>query len=219
MDQLQTTSLADGAYRSLLEAIISGELSPGQRLRVNDLAEELGTSRIPVRDAIKRLEADGLIETKSNAWTRVTPIRIEETAQAFPIIASLHALATRLGVPALTGEDLDRMLEADERRAAALEAEQVLEAIDADDSFHAVLLAASRNELLAESIERLMPRIRRLDLLHFSRLTERSSGGDHAEIIEACRRRDAAAASDLVEQNFLRLGEEMKVLLEEAGAE
>lgn len=219
MLQVTSKSLADGAYESLMEAIVSGELAPGQRLRIDDLAGVLGTSRVPVRDAIKRLEADGLIETKSNAWTRVTPIRAQEAADAFPIIASLHALATRLGVPALTDDHLERMLEADARRTAALESGQVVEAIEADDSFHGILLEASRNEVLGESIERLMPRIRRLDLLHFSRLSRRNSSGDHAEIIEACRNRDAFAASALVERNFLRLGDEMTALLDEVEAE
>lgn len=219
MRSVASKSLADGAYESLMEAIVSGELAPGQRLRIDALAGDIGTSRIPVRDAIKRLEADGLIETKSNAWTRVTPIRAQEAAEAFPIIASLHALATRLGVPALTEDDFDQMLEADARRASALEAGQVVEAIEADDSFHGVLLKASRNELLGESIARLMPRIRRLDLLHFSHLSQRNSSRDHADIIAACQSRDAGAASALVEQNFLRLGEEMTALLDEAEAQ
>lgn len=212
---IQRQSLAENAYETLLDAIICGDLAPGARLRIEDLAGELETSRVPVREAIKRLEADGLVETKSNAWTRVTPIRADQAGQSFPIIASLHGLATRLAVPALTKADDKLMLSLDAERAAALGAGDVLRAIEADDAFHAVLIDASHNELLRVTLARLMPQIRRLDILHFSRLTETSSSQDHARIIDACRRREPGLAAELVEENFLRLGEQMASLLEE----
>jgi DNA-binding GntR family transcriptional regulator len=213
---LTRVSLAARAYETLLSAIVTGSLAPGERIRDAELAEQLQTSRMPVREALKRLEAEGLVETVPNRETRVAPIRAERAAQAFPVIAALHALGTRLGVPALSTDDDDRMRSLDRDRARALKRGDVIAAIELDDAFHAVLLEAAGNDELIRALERLMPQIRRLDALHFTELTRRDSAADHAEILDACRRRDADAAARLVEANFLRLGAQMATILGDA---
>jgi DNA-binding GntR family transcriptional regulator len=210
---LERTSLARSAYEALLRAIVTGALQPGARIRDKELAAELGVSRVPVREALKRLEDEGLVETVPNLATRVAPVRGERAAQAFPVIAALQGLGTRLGVPALTRADDRKMLTLDRRRAAALERGDIVAAIDADDAFHAVLLDAARNDELKRTLARLMPPIRRLDVLHFQALADRDAGADHEAIIAACARRDAHEAARLVEANFLSLGEQMADLL------
>jgi DNA-binding GntR family transcriptional regulator len=210
---LPRVSLADRAYETLLDAIVTGSLAPGARIRDGELAEQLETSRMPVREALKRLEAEGLVETVPNRETRVAPIRAERAAQAFPVIAALHALGTRLGVPALTAADDDRMRSLDRERARALKRGDVITAIELDDAFHGVLLEAAGNQELTRALERLMPQVRRLDALHFTELTRHDSAADHAEILDACRRRDAHEAARLVEANFLRLGAQMAAIL------
>jgi DNA-binding GntR family transcriptional regulator len=207
--------LAAGAYEVLLQAIVSGELAPGSRIRDGELATQLQISRMPVREALKRLESEGLVETVPNRETRVAPIRAERAAQAFPVIAALQALGTRLGVPALSTADDRRMLSLDRDRARALREGDVIAAIELDDAFHGVLLAAARNDELIRALERLMPQIRRLDVLHFTQLARDGAGRDHAEVLAACRRRDAHSAADLVEANYLQLGEQMAAILEQ----
>jgi DNA-binding GntR family transcriptional regulator len=214
---LPRTSLAAGAYEVLLHAIVTGTLAPGSRIRDGELAAELQISRMPVREALKRLESEGLVETVPNRETRVAPIRAERAAQAFPVIAALQALGTRLGVPALSAADDERMTSLDRDRARALREGDVIAAIELDDAFHGVLLAAARNDELIRALERLMPQIRRLDVLHFSQLAREGAGGDHAEVLAACRRRDAHTAAELVEANYLRLGEQMAAILEQDG--
>jgi DNA-binding GntR family transcriptional regulator len=212
--ELEQTSLAERAYRTLLDAIVTGELEPGRRLRDQDLAAQLGVSRTPVREALRRLEDDGLVESERNAFTRVAPVRPDRIADAFPVVAALQGLATRLGVPALTSKDIARMERHDAERTAALRKGDVLEAIAADDRFHGVLLRAARNKEIERLLERVMPHIRRLDLLHFEALTHRSDADiDHAAILDACRRGDAWDAAQRVEQNFLALGEQMTAVL------
>jgi DNA-binding GntR family transcriptional regulator len=212
---LSTPSLAERAYATLLDAIVRGELPPESRLRDTELAEQLGVSRTPVREALRRLEDEGLVETGRHAYTRVAPVRPDRIADAFPVVASLHGLATRLGVPALSAADLDRMERHDGERSEALRRGDVVAAIAADDRFHGVLLSASRNAEIERLLARVMPHIRRLDLLHFEALTRADdAGGDHAEILDACRRGDAWEAARLVEANFLRLGEQMTALLD-----
>jgi DNA-binding GntR family transcriptional regulator len=213
---LPRVSLAARAYETLLTAIVTGSLAPGERIRDADLAEQLQTSRMPVREALKRLEAEGLVETVPNRETRVAPVRAERAAQAFPVIAALHALGTRLGVPALTGGDDDRMRSLDRERARALKRGDVIAAIELDDAFHGVLLEAAGNDELIRALERLMPQIRRLDALHFTELTRGDAAADHAGILAACARRDADEAARLVEANFLRLGAQMEAILGDA---
>ena len=209
------TSLAAGAYEVLVQAIVSGELAPGARIRDGELAAQLQISRMPVREALKRLELEGLVESIPNRETRVAPIRAERAAQAFPVIAALQALGTRLGVPALSTADDRRMTSLDRDRARALREGDVIAAIELDDAFHGVLLAAAANDELMRALERLMPQIRRLDVLHFTQLAREDASRDHADILAACRRRDAHAAAELVEANYLRLGEQMAAILEQ----
>jgi len=215
LSPLPRTSLASGAYEVLLDAIVQGRLKPGERIRDTDLAQQLQTSRMPVREALKRLEGEGLVEAIPNRETRVAPIRADRAAQAFPVIAALQALGARLGVPALSNADDRRMLTLDRQRARALAAGDVFAAISLDDAFHAVVLDASGNEELVRALDRLMPQIRRLDVLHFSELAQHDSSGDHAEILDACQRRDATEAARLVEANYLRLGEQIAAILDQ----
>jgi DNA-binding GntR family transcriptional regulator len=204
--------LAAGAYEVLVQAIVTGTLAPGARIRDGELAAQLPISRMPVREALKRLESEGLVESVPNRETRVAPIRADRAAQAFPVIAALQALGTRLGVPALSTADDRRMASLDRDRARALREGDVIAAIELDDAFHGVLLAAAGE--LIRALERLMPRIRRLDVLHFTQLAREDASRDHADILAACRRRDAHTAAELVEANYLRLGEQMAAILE-----
>jgi glutamate-1-semialdehyde 2,1-aminomutase len=166
--KIAQASLADTAYAALLEAIVRGDLEPGTRLRDSELAVQLGCSRTPVREALRRLEDEGLVETRRNALTRVAPVRPERIADAFPVVAALHGLATRLAVPALSTDDIDRMERHDAERTGALRRKDVLGAIAADDRLHGVLLEAAHNEEIARLLARVMPHIRRLDIIHFT---------------------------------------------------
>jgi DNA-binding GntR family transcriptional regulator len=214
LETLARQTLAERAYRALLDAIVTGRLEPGRRLRDHELATELGVSRTPVREALRQLQDEGLVEAERNAYTRVAPVRPEKLAEAFPVVAALHALATRLGVPALDAADLQAMETHDAARTAALRRRDVPGAIAADDRFHAVLLNAARNNEIERLLARLMPHVRRLDLLHFEALTHQDDPGrDHAAILDACRRRAAHEAAELVERSFLGLGESIATLL------
>jgi DNA-binding GntR family transcriptional regulator len=207
---LPRRSLAALAYDEILGAIVSGELAPGLRIRDADLAERLGVSRTPVREALRRLVDEGLVETAPDAYTRVAPLATPDAEAAFPVVAALQALGARLGVPRLTDADLGTMERLDAERAAALADRDVPLAIDADDRFHDVVLTAAGNTELKRTLARLMPKIRRLDLLQFGALAERADEPvrDHDEILAACRRRDAATVAQLVERSYLRLGEQ-----------
>ena len=186
--------LRDQAYRILRDAIVSGELAPGAVIRDTELAERVGLSRTPVREALSRLADDGLVETKPHSWTRVTPLLLREVRDAVVVVRAMHELAVRLAVPVMTERHHDRMRAANKRFAAALEKDDVQAAVDADDALHDVPVAVSGNKVLAATIERQLPIIRRLERLRFGSLLGRRSITWHDQLIDACEDGDVETA-------------------------
>jgi DNA-binding GntR family transcriptional regulator len=203
---VERTLLRDEAYVRIRDAIMDGTLEPGERLRDSELTQWLGLSRTPVREALARLTEDGLVESAPQRYTRVTALDRRGTRDAASVVAALHGLAATLAVPSLTAAEIDRMTAAGARFAAALKRQDVSAAIEADDAFHGVLVAASRNLEIPPTLDRLMPRLRRLERARFGSLAGRRSVEQHAAIVQHCAAGDAAAAADASVQNWLTLG-------------
>lgn len=199
-------TLREQVYATLLDAIVSGALPPDSRLRDADLAAELQVSRTPVREALQRLEDEGLVQTAPGSQTRVTPLRESDAREAVPVVAALHALAARHATPLLTGEDAARLRAANGAFAGALAQGMPSAALEADDAFHAVFVARAGNGELRRSLQRLLPRVRRLELARFRALDGRGSVAQHDAIIAAAANGEPRRTGDLVEENWLTLG-------------
>jgi DNA-binding GntR family transcriptional regulator len=200
------TLLRDQAYARLRDAILDGTLEPGEQLKDAELAEWLGLSRTPIREALARLEEYGLVETKPQRFTRVAPLSAREARDAFTVYAALEALAASLGVPRLTRDDLETMRAANRDFADALAAAKVDAAVAADDRFHGVLVQAAANREIARSLERLLPKIRRLERARFGSLAGRRSVEQHERIITHCAAGETERAADAIRENWLTLG-------------
>src|SRR6266516_3784224 len=198
LEKIDRIPLRESVYHLVQRAIVSGELPPGQRVRDLDLAAQLGVSRTPVREALQRLEDEGLVETLPGALTRIMPLDTQVAREAFPVVAVLHALATRLAVETLTEQDFASLRQANESLVAALEA---------DDRFHDVFVRASANSEIQHALDRLMPKVRRLEYAQFSSRAGHTSVLQHQAIISACEQRLAVQAASLTEQNWLTLGQ------------
>ena len=186
--------LRDRAYRMLRDAIVTGELAPGEVIRDAELAERVGLSRTPVREALARLADDGLVETKPHSWTRVTPLSLREVRDAVIVVRAMHELAVRLAVPVMTDRHHDRMRAANKSFDAALERGDVQGALDADDALHDVPVAVLGNRVVAATIERQLPLIRRLEKARFGSLLGRRSIAWHDQLIDACEVGDVESA-------------------------
>jgi len=206
IDALDRDLLRDRAYHALRDAIVDGTLAPGERLRDAELTRWLGLSRTPVREALARLELDGLVETAPQRFTRVTPLDRRAARDAFPLVAALHALAAELAVPRLTASDFADMLDANDRFSGSLRNNKVEQALAADDDFHAVFVRASANAELPRALDRLMPGIRRLERLRFGSLAGRASVRDHDDIVRLATDGEAAETAAKVRENWLTLG-------------
>lgn len=198
--------LRDQVYDSLKKAIVTLELAPGQRIMDKELAAEFGVSRTPVREALKRLEDEGLVESLPGSQTRITNIQLEEAKNAFTVVAVLHRLAALLAVPFFCEEDIKVMEESNFQLQKALDNKDVIGAVAADDQFHHVFLKSSGNQEIERALDRIMSKVRRLEFSKFSSLDARKSIEQHNDIILACRARDVSLASSLVEENWLSLG-------------
>jgi DNA-binding GntR family transcriptional regulator len=191
---MERSLMRDQAYRVLRDAIVSGELAPGSVIRDVELAERVGLSRTPVREALARLADDGLVESKPHSWTRVTPLVDRDVLDALIVVRAMHELAVRLAVPLMTQRHHQRMRAANLRFAEALEAGEIQGAIVADDALHGVPIDVLGNRALAATIERQLPLIRRLERQRFGSLLGRRSVGWHDQLIEACEDGDVETA-------------------------
>jgi DNA-binding GntR family transcriptional regulator len=198
--------LRDQAYVRLRDAILDGTLEPGEQLKDAEIAEWLGLSRTPIREALARLEEYGLVETAPNRYTRVTPLSAADARDAFTVVAALHSLAALLGVPRVAESELATMRKANEDFAAALRSADVDRALAADDRFHGVLVQGSANREIARSLERLTPKVRRLERARFGSLAGRRSVEGHDQIIELCASGRAEEAAQAVREQWLALG-------------
>jgi DNA-binding GntR family transcriptional regulator len=202
-------SLKERAAAEIRSAIVRGDLEPGTSIKDVELAERLGLSRTPVREALATLTDEGLVETKPHAYTRVTALEAEPVRDALVVVQTMHALAAGIAVPAMTDVDVAAMRAANTAFKKALDADDAVAALAADDEFHAVAVRRCGNFAIAATIDRFTPLVRRAEHSRFSSPNARHSVTQHQQIIDACEKGDAPLASTLVDENWGTLKEEL----------
>jgi DNA-binding GntR family transcriptional regulator len=199
-------------YATVRGWIVDGTLEPGEKLRDADLAGAMGVSRMPVREALRRLEDEGFVQTAANRWTRVAPLDFDEACDLYPILWSLESLALSLARGHLVADDLRAMRQANARLERALAAGDAVGALEADYGFHQVFIRRSDNPRLVAMIDDLKVKLRRLDMAYFkgSSVTEQSVA-EHRRIQEALEAGDHEGAAWWVrinwEESFRRVRE------------
>ena len=158
---LERRSMSDEAYVRLQDAIISGELRPGERLRDYELAERLGTSKTPIRHALDRLADHGLVEMQRNRYTRVAPIDLDRVRNAVDLFGDIWIGSVRHVMPQLQDDDVSYLVELTDEMSASIAKRDVagfgIALRTAATGFARIEGNASR----ALIIERLGPQIRR----------------------------------------------------------
>jgi DNA-binding GntR family transcriptional regulator len=192
-------------YEQLRTWIEDGVLEPGETLKDAEIAELLGVSRTPAREALQMLEQIGVVEMQPGKLTRVTPIALDDVTQLYMPLGALHAVAAQLGTPRATERDLDSMRRHNAALLAAVDAADPAAARDADRDFHAVLLRLADNPYLNTAIEPLLIHARRLEALYFREVAPaHASHAEHERIIAAVAAGDVDAAQRLVRANLAR---------------
>ncbi len=199
------TLLRDDVYRAIRDAIVRGQLAPGEQLRDQELGAWLQVSRTPVREALQRLSQAGLVVAQPGKMTRVAPENPELIRSARQIAAELHALAMDLAFDRLDEEAAAEMGAANARLRRALESGDAEAAIAADDDFHETALARSGNPLIPDHLEVVTATLRRTEYLHFDSVRGSASPDQHVDIIAAVRSADRARAVALTRENWAAL--------------
>ncbi|MEV0227550.1 GntR family transcriptional regulator [Streptomyces sp. NPDC050704] len=204
---VRRTLLRDRAYEAIRDAIVAGDIEPGAAVRDAELAERLGLSRAPVREAFSRLVDEGLLESKPQSYTRVTPMVTADVRDAAAVVGAMHELAVRTAVPRLAPQHIETMRVANARFAEAVRGGDVDGALRADDELHDVLVRVSGNRAAAATIARYTPLIRRLERRRFGEGGNCRSAGLHDQLIDACADDDTAEAVRITAEIWRPLGD------------
>lgn len=192
------------AYEMVREAILSSRYAPGQRLLADDLAQELGTSRMPVREALHRLEAAGLVSITPHRGTVVSELSRDEVAEIYHIRAVLEGLAARLAAPHLLPRDHSHLAaRIDEMVSAADTGPDLGRLLRGNRSFHEVIWKAAHAPRLHELLRNLYiasQRFRNLSILQPGRMVEIVR--EHRRIAKALAAGDPAAAERLAKEHY-----------------
>ena len=204
-------------YCKLLNRILVGDLLPGSALQENALAKEFDVSRTPIREALIRLEADGLVRIVPKQGVYVTEITHQAYRNAFEVRYHMISIAGQLAAQRISDAEIEKL------KGIASEAEALTEPRDIklkDMEFHTYLNCATHNPMLAESLRRLsyfMPRLQTLtpeDCEFF-----RSIGADLTEIAEALEARDATRVASLLQAHITKYREHINRLPEIVGGD
>ena len=171
---------------ALRAAIQSGALPPGERLMEIPLAEELGVSRTPIREAIRKLEQEGFVVMLPRRGTYVADITLKDISQVFEIRSALEELAAGLAAERITPEEVEELERMIVMINDHIESGNFTEIVEADINFHEVLYNASRNDRLTEIIHNLREqtfRFRSVSMNQPGRLAK--TWEEHRPLVEA----------------------------------
>jgi DNA-binding GntR family transcriptional regulator len=195
-----SSSHAD-AYERLLEFIDSGELPPGSRLRESGLAERLGTSRTPVREALRRLEAQGLVVHEPHRGVVVAELDYDQLGELYAVREVLEATAARLAARHASPEEVEILREMARSHEALVDDADAL--AQANKKFHRQITRASHNRYLNAMLETMLINLALLTGTTFTLAERRRAvAKEHREIVEAIAAGDEEAARELAARHI-----------------
>jgi len=190
-------------YEMVREWIAAGQLRPGERLSEEELARRTGVSRTPVREALKRLEAEGFVQVIPYRGVVVAEPSADELADLCVVRDVLEALAARLAAQAASDMELIALEDLARAFEEAVEKGEVSAMVEANHAFHEAIWRASRNRVLAQQLRQLRDRI-------FTHQTttltlpqrRRAAREEHRAILEALKARDPERAAEAARHHF-----------------
>lgn len=170
--------LREIVFEEIREMILKGEFEPGTRLMEIELAEELGVSRTPVREAIRKLEREGLVVIEARRGAYVSEISLKDTIDILELRSTLEGLAAELAAQRMTQQEKDRLYLIEKEFDDAVKEKDVKKMIECDTKFHHTIFEGSGNGRLikmVESLQELVLRFRYIYYKDFKRAEEMPS--------------------------------------------
>lgn len=185
-------SKQEATYRVLRERIMEGVYAPGHRLVIDAIARELGVSAMPVREAIRRLEAEGWVTFRRNQGAQVAPIDASAWAETMATLAVLEGFATALAMEHLGEADIAALRAIDGEMGEALEAFDVLRFAERNRAFHELIYARCPNGQLRRQLATDWERLDsvRTTVFSYIPMRGRESIDEHERLVDMLARRD-----------------------------
>jgi DNA-binding GntR family transcriptional regulator len=202
------TGLHEHAARKLRTLIVRGDLLPGEPLLEVNLSEALGVSRTPLREALKQLAAEGLVELQLNRSAVVAPLRREELTELFEAVSGIERCAAELAAIRMTAQDVERLEALQMRIERHHDSGELRDYFEVNQQIHGTIVGFARNSVLKASHDALLARVERARLFALSadgRWEE--SVREHKQILAALKARDAERAGRLLACHVRRTGE------------
>lgn len=199
--------LRDQAFASLREAIVSGVLAPGSPLVIDTLADTFGLSTMPVREAVKRLVSDGLVEELPRRAHRIAPLTRRSALDVLGVMEVLMVGAYELGVPALTPADVSSMRAALDRAAAHAAADELLEALAGIHALHGMVYAATGNAELGRLLATVTPRFDRILYLWYTESIVEVGSSYRHDLVSALEHAERGEAVEIMRRAWRRFRE------------
>lgn len=212
--------LRDVVFETLRDAIITQVLKPGERLMEIQLADEMGVSRTPVREAIRKLELEGLVVMVPRKGAYVAGVSMKDIHEVYEVRAALEMLAVSLAAERITDEELDA-LERQVLRESEAETELDENALDniiyIDSTFHDIIYQAAHNQRLVQFVNILQEQLQRFRAASLSRPGRSKTALDeHKQIVEALAERNGELAAKLAKEHIENAENAMISGMEEA---
>lgn len=189
--------LRDVVFNTLRQAILTGELKPGERLLEIHLANRLGVSRTPIREAIRKLELEGLVTMIPRRGAEVAQITEKSMSDVLEVRRAMDALCAELACERITEEELEGLREACERFAQTIKTKDVKKIAQADVELHDIILQATGNSRLIQLVNNLSEQMYRYRFEYIKDLSQHENlVEEHRIIYESLLNRDKVRAAE-----------------------
>ncbi|WP_039017384.1 GntR family transcriptional regulator [Halocynthiibacter namhaensis] len=203
-------SLPEIIANDLRERILSGELGEGEAIRQEALATEYDVSRMPIREALKRLSAEGLVDWANNRGGTVIRHSIDQIGEIFDLRELLEVDLFRRAIPNMTPADFSRCEELMQKMEASYDGDDVGQWGELNYDYHAALYAASNRDLTRELLNRIGLQSDRYIRMHLSIMKQREPAKDeHRQLLAYAKAGDIENACSLLERHIRRTRDEL----------
>ena len=199
MEMDEYLPLRDVVFNTLRRAILKGELKPGERLMEIALADKLGVSRTPIREAIRKLELEGLVVMAPRKGAKVASITERDLNDVLEVRKGMEVLAISLACKRITGEELEKLETIEQSFQKLIESGNLTELAEMDVKFHDTIYQATNNQRLVQLLNNLREQMYRYRMEYLRDIAvRRTLAEEHKAICQALRERDEQQAEQYV---------------------
>lgn len=203
MAKIQQRVLYQEAADRIRDLIEQGELKPGEKISEKQLCATFGISRTPLREALKVLTSEGLVEMLPNRGARVSSLTLDDVRQTYDVMGALEGLSGETACLYISDAEVSHICQLHEQMIDHFQRKELTAYFRANKQIHESILAASRNELLLEIYNNLSQRVKQVR--YSTEMTEeywRNAVSDHEQMIDALRNRDGKRLGDILRHHL-----------------